>query len=104
MGMFDHFEPDPPLAVDGKLLSGWQGKDGPCLLFVWRQHHSAPVDQAVDDEIRGLPEAVVSTGLPDGDLVIYTDHPSDRGLIYATITVLNGRWVKTKLSDEKENA
>ena len=54
MGMFDWYEPDPPLAcpVCGQALSEWQGKDGPCALFVWRQGYAAPLRQCVDAEIR----------------------------------------------------
>jgi hypothetical protein len=40
MGMFDEYEPDPtiPCPSCGLVLSGWQGKDGPCCLLRWHQH------------------------------------------------------------------
>src|SRR5689334_17334793 len=66
MGMFDHYEPDPPLAcsVCGRRLTGWQGKDGPCALLVWRQGVAAPVDQAVPEESRGDRSVIESLRLP----------------------------------------
>ena len=55
MGMFDYYEPDPALAcpVCRAPLAGWQGKDGPCALLVWRQGVASPVDQAVPEESKG---------------------------------------------------
>ena len=45
MGMFDYYEPVPPIACAncGELLRNWQGKQGPCALLVWRQGHTKPV-------------------------------------------------------------
>lgn len=53
VGMFDWYELREPrsCAVCGDSLDEWQGKDGPCLLFVWRQGIKHPVDQRVDDEV-----------------------------------------------------
>jgi hypothetical protein len=52
MGMFDWYEPEPPICcpVCGKALTEWQGKDGPRLLFVWRQGFAAPVEHRGDGE------------------------------------------------------
>ena len=62
MGMFDYYYPDPPLTcpVCGKELTGWQGKDGPCILSHWKQGSEFPVatNLAEDD-------------LPDGDVARY---------------------------------
>lgn len=62
MGMFDEYIPEPPLHCPacGEELSGWQGKDGPCLLLVWRQgspHPAVPVDDELvaDEDSEGLP-------------------------------------------------
>jgi hypothetical protein len=73
MGMFDHYEPDPPLAcsVCGAPLTGWQGKGGPCALLVWRQGVAAPVDQVVPEEIRGVRSVIESLRLPR-EFEIYT--------------------------------
>lgn len=55
MGMFDYFNPKPPIECPkcGATASGWQGKPcGGCALFVWEQGSVSPVDQRVDDECR----------------------------------------------------
>lgn len=58
MGMFDWYEPDPPLPCRcGGIVVGLQGKNGPCELLVWREKHSAPLNQACDEKWR-LPEEV----------------------------------------------
>ena len=53
-GMFDHYHPKPALLCPICGASGleWQGKDGPCALFVWEQGQAAPVDHRVDDECK----------------------------------------------------
>jgi hypothetical protein len=62
MGMFDYYEPDPPIECPkcGGRLSGWQGKDRLPALFVWRQGFAAPIDQRVDAEVRALPEKMAT--------------------------------------------
>jgi hypothetical protein len=62
MGMFDYYEPDPPIECPkcGGRLSGWQGKDRLPALFVWRQGFAAPIDQRVDAEVRALPERMAT--------------------------------------------
>jgi hypothetical protein len=54
VGMFDYYEPDPPLTClwCGEPVIECQGKDGPNALFVWRQGHRHPVRQAVDEDAR----------------------------------------------------
>ncbi len=62
MGMFDSFKPSRPLTCPacGLALRRWQGKDGPCVLFVWREGVASPIDQEldevdeVDEDIRAL--------------------------------------------------
>jgi hypothetical protein len=51
MGMFDTYEPDPPVKcpICGEELLFWQGKDGPCCLFEWRQHIATPVKWDVEE-------------------------------------------------------
>jgi hypothetical protein len=49
MGMFDDYEPKPPLTCPkcGTILEGcWQGKDGYCGLFAWVQGLRGPSHQA----------------------------------------------------------
>ena len=66
MSMVDYYEPEPSLAcpVCGQALFEWQGTDGPCALFVWRQGYAAPVDQRVDSEIRLSDEELKRWCLP----------------------------------------
>jgi hypothetical protein len=54
VGMFDWYEPTPPLSCPrcAARLDEWQGKDGECALWVWREGHVDPVDQRVDPEWR----------------------------------------------------
>ena len=53
MGMFDWYEPQPPLPCPkcGSALTGWQGKSGPCGLFEWIQGRRSPSRQLVDEDI-----------------------------------------------------
>ena len=74
MGMFDYYIPDPPIPCPrcGKPLEGWQGSNDPNpALLVWKQGIAAPIDQRVDDEIRGHPEVVRAARLPNGEIWIY---------------------------------
>ncbi|MEM1415065.1 MAG: CPCC family cysteine-rich protein [Myxococcota bacterium] len=54
MGMFDVYEPKPELlcARCAKPLRRWQGKDGPCGLWIWRQGEAWPVGQQCDPQWR----------------------------------------------------
>jgi hypothetical protein len=55
MGLFDWFEPAPPVRClkckDGEI-HGWQEKPIEPGLFLWRQGFAAPVDQPIDDECK----------------------------------------------------
>jgi hypothetical protein len=52
--MFDYYRPKQDLScsVCGASRLEWQGKSGPCALFVWQQEQPAPVDQLVDAECK----------------------------------------------------
>ena len=45
MGLFDSYEPVPPIACPhcNAILRDWQGKQGPCVLVTWRQGEANPV-------------------------------------------------------------
>jgi hypothetical protein len=76
MGMFDTFIAEPPLRCRscGSDVSEFQGKDGPCALFVWKQGVADPVRQAVDDEW-AIPDAErAKFRLPD-EFELHTDCP-----------------------------
>jgi hypothetical protein len=66
MGMFDHYQPKPDIScpICGAAKLEWQGKDGPSALFVWEQGRPTPVDQRVDGDCKGLPEATMKARLP----------------------------------------
>lgn len=67
MGMFDYYLPESEFRCRdcGAKLDEWQGKDGPCLLFVWKQGERHPVDQTVDEELKAPPAERMSFVLPD---------------------------------------
>jgi hypothetical protein len=74
MGMFDYYEPVPSLScpVCGHALTEWQGKSGPCGLFIWRQGYTAPIGQSVDDEVKLSSEELSQWRLPaEFDLYSY---------------------------------
>lgn len=50
MGMFDEYVPRPALRCPrcDAALRDFQGKDGPCAIFIWSQGVAAPVGQSVD--------------------------------------------------------
>jgi len=66
MSMFDLYKPKPERACPkcGKALREWQGKDGPCALFVWEQGVISPVDQPIDDDLKLPPESLATWRLP----------------------------------------
>ena len=98
MGMFDYYEPDPPLIcpVCGTLLAGWQGYDGPCGLMVWRQGFSSPVDQPIDDDARLAPEVLSGHHLPE-TFAIRTRCCSPRFAVEAIGRTSNRTWSSTEV-------
>lgn len=100
MGMFDEYIPDPPLpcpACDA-VLDGWQGKDGPNALMVWRQGQAAPVDQAIEDEeIRLAPEQLAAFRLPEQFLIYTQCCGARRFFLEAACHAPGGIWSSTLL-------
>jgi hypothetical protein len=64
--MFDHYRPEPPLACPacGRQINEWQGYDGPCALFIWKQGIAAPIDQAASLDVRLEPSDLQRVRLP----------------------------------------
>ncbi|MCA9610432.1 MAG: hypothetical protein KC619_32775 [Myxococcales bacterium] len=93
MGMFDEYQPEPPLVCSacGEELSGWQSKDGPCALLVWREGRSSPVDQRADPECRLPMEELAKLGI-DADVEIYTTCAGCRRHAEATAILVDGVW------------
>src|SRR4051812_13111685 len=73
MGLFDYFVPTPPVTCPacGAMLTGWQGKSGPCVLFEWVQGQRSPVRQLVDDDAAATP-AVRGQAILPPDFELYT--------------------------------
>ena len=104
MGMFDRYRPEPPLKcpVCQVDLEEWQGKDGPCGLFVWQQNHSAPVDQLIDKDARLDPAALAKKRLPD-EFRLYSFDCFTHGRIDAIGRCRGGRWVETEITKCRAN-
>jgi len=96
MGMFDWYEPNPPIASPktGNPLTEWQGKDGPCALFVWVQGQHAPIDQLASDDAKITDEQRTAFRLPN-NFMIYSFEGRQRW--HARCTCLDGIWSTAKL-------
>lgn len=66
MSMFDWYRPKPERScrVCGRVLRDWQGKDGPCALFLWEQGVRSPVDHPIDDDLKLPPDQLATWRLP----------------------------------------
>ena len=97
MGMFDYYRPKPDLLcpVCGLSDPEWQGKDGPCALFLWEQGQSSPVDQLVDDECKISLEDRAKVRLPVR-FEIYTDCRCPTSLDAVGFSE-HGVWTRTEL-------
>lgn len=98
MGMYDCYEPLPlRCPICDRPLEDWQGKDGPCAIFVWREGVAAPIAQLVDEDCALSPEDRGTWRLPE-EFTIYTGCPGhDDGFLFARCRCENGIWVKTEL-------
>jgi ssDNA-binding Zn-finger/Zn-ribbon topoisomerase 1 len=104
MGMFDYFNPKPPIECSkcGSPTSGWQGKPwAGCGLFVWEQGSVSPVDQRVDDECRISTEQLATRRLETDLIPIYGGECATCGRCWwdSAIGVLadarSGTWMDT---------
>ena len=102
MGMFDWYLPKPVLTcpVCGIELMEWQGKDGPCGLFVWAQGVAYPVDQPVELECRLDENERQHVRLPN-TFSIYT-YDCNRHKVTATCSVTDGIWIATQIAEVKD--
>lgn len=100
MGMFDYYEPEPPLSCPkcGNMLTGWQGKDGPSALFVWRQGHRHPVGQRAGEN---NVSDVTGFNLP-ARVSIYTYCCGNDLSVDAIGDVFDGVWIHTRLVEGDE--
>jgi hypothetical protein len=84
MSLFDWYQPADKLRcpVCDSPLSEWQGKDGPCGLFVWREGVKHPVDQLVGaEESRWSPEEWSQFTLPSTFTIRSYDCPNHRPIV-----------------------
>jgi hypothetical protein len=67
MGFFDYYEPIGSYAcpVCATPQLEWQGKDGPCGLFLFREGSPGAVEQRVDDDCRLPFDQISAQRLPD---------------------------------------
>jgi hypothetical protein len=95
MGMFDYYVPRPSLTCPRcqAPLADFQGKDGPCGLFVWLQGIAAPSDQSVDEEWKLLPEKRGALRLPER-FEIYTECSGCKLWVSAIGTCEDGVWAR----------
>ena len=99
MGMFDWYRPVRTFEclVCHTPLHEWQGKDSHCVLYVWQQGVAAPVEQACDEECRGLREVVQADRLPD-TFTIYS-HDCERHRVSAACRTVGGVWSEPRIAE-----
>jgi hypothetical protein len=96
MGMFDTFIAEPPLRCRscGSAVSDFQGKDGPCALFVWKQGVAGPVQQTVDEEYAVSDAERATFRLPD-EFEFHADCPRCHAWITGTGYCSSHVWTST---------
>jgi len=77
--MFDWYQPEGLERCPScdQPLDGWQGKDGPCILYVYRQAHRFPVESRVDADSRADDVAFDDADLLPPVFGIYTSCAND---------------------------
>jgi hypothetical protein len=77
-------------------LNDWQGKDGPCGLFLWQEGEKRPIDQLADEEACLSGEEQRRFTLPERFLFYSYDCPHHQP-IFAIGTTENEIWTSTTL-------
>jgi hypothetical protein len=103
MGMFDWYKSAAKLVCPacGHALTEWQGKDGPCGLFVWVEGRASPEDERVDDDCALSGEERGQLRLPER-FVIYS-HDCARHTVEASCRCVEGTWVESTVSGPSPN-
>ncbi len=98
MSLFDYYNPaeEMPCPKCGRNLQGWQGKDGPCGLFRWKQGHAQPIEQLADSDSNLPPEDLAEIRLPSR-FVIYTMCCGGDFRIDAIGETVDGVWTTIRL-------
>ena len=97
MGLYDWYQPAGRLKCPrcGVRLHEWQGKGGPCGLFVWEQGEKHPIAQDIDDEdVRWPREEFKRFVLPEEFDIYSFDCPEHRP-IDAKCRTEDGVWTET---------
>ena len=104
MGMFDWYEPRPALSCPSceSLLSGWQGKSGPCGLFQWVQGSPSPTTQLVDDDVACSDAVRDATRLPE-EFEIHTACESCKTWVDALGSCERGVWTRVDFLNPLEH-
>jgi len=97
--MFDWYKPTDTYHCPkcGTKLTEWQGKDGPCALFVWKQGIRNPVDQKVEDEELQWSDEKKSQFTLPGSFVIYSYDCPGHQPVEAECSCVDGVWSSTKI-------
>ena len=97
MGWFDWYQPieDLRCPICKVALKEWQGKDGQCALAIWRQGHSAPVGQMVDDEVK-MPQEIIDTWRLPETFEIYS-YDCGKHCVIAEGRIEGEIWALTKI-------
>jgi hypothetical protein len=98
MSNVDYYLPEPSLRcpVCNASLGEWQGTDGPCGSFVWKQGVSSPIDQRVAAEPKAAADALAKARLPNV-FKIYTPCCSRHFVVEAIGRAPNGTWSSTEV-------
>jgi hypothetical protein len=96
MGLFDTYRPaaEQRCPVCQTPLHMWQGKDGPCGLFVWAENMPAPVDQEAGEECNLEPHDRERVRLPSRFIIYSYDCP-EHSPIEAECRAPEGAWTDT---------
>jgi len=94
--MYDIYLPKGQLLcpICQKNLNVWQGKDGPCGLFIWQQGIEFAIDQLGDKEYNIGIEQRNKLNLPKLFEIYSYDCP-DHNPIYASCKFENNIWTST---------
>jgi len=102
MGMFDYYIPKlkQHCPVCKKELIEWQGKDGDCKLFIWKQGKISPIDQDTDDEDYKLSRSELKKKRLPPEFIIYSDDCGCPYFIEAICTTTNQIWDEMIIIDK----
>lgn len=98
MGMFDWYEPEPPLTcpVCGAALRERQGKDAASFLFVWRQGVASPIEQRMDADDKAPDDDREAMRLPER-FGIYSYDCAEHPCVEAVCSTEGDVWTRTEV-------